>query len=42
VDLNVTMGVLGDGTSYAANTQLNLKAEQLGVNVANTGYRPKT
>jgi hypothetical protein len=42
VDLNVTMGVLGDGTSYAATTQLNLKAEQLGVNAANTGYRPKT
>lgn len=39
VDMNVSMGVLNDGTSYAATTQLTLKAEQLTVNVANTGYR---
>jgi hypothetical protein len=39
VDMKVSMGVLNDGTSYAATTQLTLKSEQLTVNVANTGYR---
>ncbi len=39
VDMKVSMGALNDGTSYAATTQLVLKAEQLTVNVANTGYK---
>jgi hypothetical protein len=39
VAMNVSMGILNDGTSYAATTQLDLKAEQLVVSVANTGYR---
>jgi hypothetical protein len=39
VDMNVSMGVLNDGTSYAATTQLALKSEQLTVTVANTGYK---
>jgi hypothetical protein len=39
VDMSVSMGVLDDGTSYAATTQLTLKSEQLTVNVANTGYK---
>ena len=40
VDLDVTMGTLADGTVYSASTQLEVKAEKVIVNVANTGYRP--
>jgi hypothetical protein len=39
VEMNVTMGALADGTTYSATTQLALKAQQLTVNVANSGYK---
>jgi hypothetical protein len=39
VDMNATMGSLADGTTYTASTQVTLPAEQIGVNVANSGYR---
>ena len=39
VDLKVTMGTLADGTVYSASTQLEVKAEKVAVNVANTGYK---
>jgi hypothetical protein len=39
VTLNTTMSSLPDGTTYTANSQLSLPAEQLVVNVANSGYR---
>ncbi len=39
VDLDVTMGTLPDGTVYSASTQLEVKAEKVAVNVANSGYK---
>lgn len=39
VALNVTMGVLPDGTIYAARSSLDAKAKGLNVTVDNTGYR---
>lgn len=39
VDLKVTMGTLADGTVYSASTQLEVKAEKVAVNIANTGYK---
>jgi hypothetical protein len=39
VTMNVTMGSLTDGSTYAATTQLSLPSEKLEVNVASSGYR---
>ena len=39
VVLNVEMGVLPDGTIYAAKTTLNAKAKEMTVTVENSGYR---
>lgn len=39
VVLNVTMGVLPDGTIYPAKTTLDAQAEEITVTVENTGYR---
>jgi hypothetical protein len=39
VVLNVEMGVLPDGTIYAAKTTLNAKAKEVTVTVENSGYR---
>jgi hypothetical protein len=40
VNLNVSMGSLVDGTTYAAQIQLVLKSKDLGVTITNSGYRP--
>ncbi len=39
VTMMTTMGALQDGTTYTASTALSLPAEQLTVNVSNSGYR---
>jgi hypothetical protein len=39
VTLNVTMGVLPDGTIYTAQTVLNAPTKKMTVTVENTGYR---
>jgi hypothetical protein len=39
VTMNVTMGSLTNGSTYAAATQLSLPSEKLVVNVANSDYR---
>lgn len=40
VTLNVRFGALADGTSYTAQTNLNVKAKNIAVVVANSGHRP--
>ena len=39
VRLDVTMGLLPDGTIFAANTRLNAPEKEVVVEIANTGYR---
>jgi hypothetical protein len=39
VTLNVTIDSLPDGTGYASQIVLDDKAEELGVNITNSGYR---
>jgi hypothetical protein len=39
VTLNVAMGQLNDGTTYASNISLDAQAKDLTVTVQNTGYR---
>lgn len=41
ITLDVQMGSLTDGTSYAANIQLVAKAQQLSVAITNSGYTKK-
>ena len=38
--LNVRFGALADGTSYTAQTNLDVKAKNIAVVVANSGHRP--
>ena len=40
VTLNVRFGALADGTSYTAQTNLDVKAKNIVVVVANSGHRP--
>ena len=40
VTLNVRFGALADGTSYTAQTNLDVKAKNIAVVVANSGHRP--
>jgi hypothetical protein len=40
VTLNVRFGALADGTSYTAQTNLDVKAKSIAVVVANAGHRP--
>ena len=40
VTLNVRFGALADGTSYTAQTNLDVKAKNIAVVVANAGHRP--
>jgi hypothetical protein len=42
VNLDVTMGVLADGTIYSARTVLDAKAKGITVTVENSGYRKTT
>jgi len=41
ITLDVQMGSLADGTTYAANVQLVAKAQQLAVAITNSGYTKK-
>jgi hypothetical protein len=41
ITLDVQMGSLADGTTYAANIQLVAKAQQLSVAITNSGYTKK-
>jgi hypothetical protein len=40
VSLNVQVGALADGTSYASQVTLDAKAKQVTVVIQNSGYRP--
>ena len=40
VTLNVRFGALADGTSYQAQTNLDVKAKNIAVVIANSGHRP--
>jgi len=39
VDLNVTMAAFPDGTVYTSATQLDVKSQNLGVAITNSGYK---